>query len=111
MPDLQAFTSAVQVGLGHYLGLGAVLFTIGVLGVMFRRNALVMFMSVELLLTAVNLSLISFSRFLDDMHGHVFVLFVLAVAAAEAGVGLAILVEIFRKRDSVDVDEFRQLME
>lgn len=111
MPDLQALTSAVQVGLGHYLGLGAILFAIGVLGVMFRRNALVMFMSVELMLTAVNLSLISFSRFLDDMHGHVFVLFVLAVAAAEAGVGLAILVEIFRKRDTVDVDEFRQLME
>jgi len=105
MPDLTALTNAVQVGLGHYLGLSAILFSIGVLGVVFRRNALVMFMSVELMLTAVNLSLISFSRYMDDMHGHVFVLFVLAVAAAEAGVGLAILVEIFRKRDTVDVDE------
>ena len=89
----------------------AILFTIGVLGVLLRRNVIVVFMSVELMLTAVNLSLISFSRAMGDMHGHVFVLFIFAVAAAEAGIGLAILVEIFRKRDSVDVDEFRQLME
>lgn len=111
MPDLSTLAPAVEVGLNHYLGLAAILFTIGVMGVVFRRNALIMFMSVELMLTAVNLSLIAFSRAMDDMHGHVFVLFIFAVAAAEAGVGLAILVEIFRKRDSVDVDEFRQLME
>jgi len=111
MPDLSSFAPAVEVGLNHYLGLSAILFTIGTLGVIFRRNALIMFMSVELMLTAVNLSLIAFSRAMGDMHGHVFVLFIFAVAAAEAGIGLAILVEIFRKRDSVDVDEFRQLME
>lgn len=111
MPDLQALGDSLQVGLTHYLSLSVLLFSIGVLGVIFRRNALVMFMSVELMLTAVNLSLISFSRYLDDLNGHVLVLFVLAVAAAEAGVGLAILVEIFKKRDTVDVDEFRQLME
>lgn len=111
MPDPSAMMPAVEVGLNHYLGLGAILFTIGTLGVIFRRNALIMFMSVELMLTAVNLSLIAFSRAMGDLHGHVFVLFIFAVAAAEAGVGLAILVEIFRKRESVDVDEFRQLME
>ena len=111
MPDLATIDQAVQVGLGHYLSLSAILFSIGVVGVIFRRNALVMFMSVELMLSSVNLSLIAFSRYLDDLNGHVFVLFIFAVAAAEAGVGLAILVEIFRKRDSVDVDEFRQLME
>jgi NADH-quinone oxidoreductase subunit K len=107
MPEL----SLPTVGLGHYLALSGVLFTIGMLGVVFRRNALIMFMSIELMLTAVNLSFLAFSRARVDHTGHVFVLFVLAVAAAEAAVGLAILVELFRKRDSVDVDEFRELME
>ena len=111
MPELSALAPAIEVGLNHYLGLSAILFTIGTLGVIFRRNALIMFMSIELMLTGVNLSLIAFSRAFGDMHGHVFVLFIFAVAAAEAGIGLAILVEIFRKRDSVDVDEYRQLME
>ena len=111
MPDLTALQDSLTVGLEHYLVLSAILFSIGVLGVVLRRNALIMFMSVELMLTAVNLSFLSFSRYLNDLQGNVFVLFVLAVAAAEAGVGLAILVEIFRKRETVDVDEFRQLME
>ena len=111
MPDLSSLGSVVEVGLNHYLGLSAILFTIGTMGVIFRRNAVIMFMSVELMLTGVNLSLIAFSRAMGDLNGHVFVLFIFAVAAAEAGVGLAILVEIFRKRDTVDVDEFRQLME
>jgi NADH-quinone oxidoreductase subunit K len=101
----------LTVGLNHYLLLSALLFVIGTAGVIFRRNALVMFMSIELMLTAVNLSILAFSRYLGDHTGHVLVLFVLAVAAAEAAVGLAILVEIFRKRDTVDVDRFRQLME
>ncbi len=107
MPD----PGTLSVGLTHYLWLSAILFGIGVVGVVLRRNALVMFLSIELMLTAVNLSFVAFSRELGDMQGHVFVLFVFAVAAAEAGVGLAILVEIFRKRDSVDTDDFRQLME
>jgi NADH-quinone oxidoreductase subunit K len=102
---------ALNVSLEHYLALSGILFFIGVAGVVLRRNALVMFMSVELMLTAVNLSFLAFSRQRADVQGHVFVLFVLAVAAAEAGVGLAILVELFRKRDSVDVDDYRQLME
>lgn len=101
----------LTVSLGHYLTVSAVLFFIGVAGVVFRRNAVVMFMSIELMLAAVSLSFLAFSRQLDDMAGHVFVLFILAVAAAEAGVGLAILVELFRKRDTVDVDEYRDLME
>jgi NADH-quinone oxidoreductase subunit K len=107
MPDL----SGLQVSLAHYLVVSAILFFIGVAGVILRRNALVMFLSIELMLAAVSLSFLAFSRQLDDMEGHVFVLFIFAVAAAEAGVGLAILVELFRKRDTVDVDEYRQLME
>ncbi len=101
----------MQIGLNHYLILSALLFAIGVAGVIFRRNALVMFLSIELMLTGANISILAFSRYLGDHTGHVLVLFVLAVAAAEAAVGLAILVEIFRKRDTVDVDHFRQLME
>lgn len=101
----------LTVGLNHYLLLAAMLFVIGTAGVIFRRNAVVMFMSIELMLTSVNLSILAFSRYLGDHTGHVLVLLVFAVAAAEAAVGLAILVEIFRKRDTVDVDRFRQLME
>ncbi len=101
----------MSIGLNHYLILSALLFAIGVAGVIFRRNALVMFLSIELMLTGANVSILAFSRYLGDHTGHVLVLFVLAVAAAEAAVGLAILVEIFRKRDTVDVDHFRQLME
>ena len=101
----------MSIGLNHYLILSALLFAIGMAGVIFRRNALVMFLSIELMLTGANVSILAFSRYLGDHTGHVLVLFVLAVAAAEAAVGLAILVEIFRKRDTVDVDHFRQLME
>ena len=99
------------IGLNHYLVVSVLLFLIGIAGVVFRRNALVMFMSIELMLTAVNVSVLAYSRFLLDHTGHVLVLLVLAVAAAEVAVGLAILVEIFRKRDTVDVDRFRHLME
>ncbi len=107
MPDL----TTLHVHLGHYLTLSAILFFIGVSGVVFRRNAIIMFMSIELMLTAVNLTFLAVSRQLGDHQGHVFVLFALAVAAAEAGVGLAILVEIFKRRGSIDVDDFRKLME
>ncbi len=100
-----------SVGLNHYLLLSAVLFSVGVAGVIFRRNAIIMFMSIELMLSAVNVTILAFSRYLGDHTGHVLVLFVFGVAAAEAAVGLAILVELFRKRDTIDVDRFRQLME
>jgi len=99
------------VGLGHYLSLATILFSIGVLGVILRRNALILFMSVELMLASVNLSFLAFARQHGDHEGHVMVLFALAVAAAEAAVGLAILVELYRKRDSVDIDEYRELSE
>ncbi len=88
-----------------YLVLSAVLFCIGVAGVLTRRNALIIFMSVELMLNAANLALVAFSRFLPDVSGQVFVFFVMAVAAAEVAVGLAIIVVIFRQKESVDIDK------
>ena len=87
-----------------YVLVSAVLFTIGVVGVLVRRNALVVFMSIELMLNAVNLSLASFARQYGHANGQVFVLFVLAVAAAEVAVGLAIIISVFRHRDSIDLD-------
>jgi NADH-quinone oxidoreductase subunit K len=92
-----------------YLILSAVLFTLGVVGVLIRRNALVMIMSVELMLNAVNLTLITYSRFLGNVDGQVFVLLVMAVAAAEVAVGLAIIVSFYRHRETVDVDEMNSL--
>jgi NADH-quinone oxidoreductase subunit K len=89
--------------------LSAVLFSIGALGVLFRKNAIIMFMSIELMLNSVNLLLVAFSTFHNDPSGQVFVFFVMAVAAAEVAVGLAILVTIFRNVHSVDIDELRSL--
>jgi len=91
--------------LTHYLLLSAVLFCIGVAGVLTRRNALIIFMSVELMLNAANLTFIAYSRFLHNVDGQVFVFFVMAVAAAEVAVGLAIIVTIFRQKESVDIDQ------
>lgn len=89
----------------YFLVLSAVLFTLGAIGVLIRRNALVMFMSVELMLNAVNLTLITYSRFLDNLTGQVFVLVVMAVAAAEVAVGLAIVISFHRHKDTADVDQ------
>jgi NADH-quinone oxidoreductase subunit K len=89
--------------------LAALLFTIGVVGVLVRRSALVIFMSIELMLNAVNLSFVAFSRQHGSMDGQIFVFFVMAVAAAEVAVGLAILIAIFRNRDTASVDEVRLL--
>jgi NADH-quinone oxidoreductase subunit K len=94
-----------MVPASYYLVLSAVLFTIGVVGVLIRRNALVVFMSVEMMLNAANLTLITYSRFLGDVQGQVFVLLVIAVAAAEVAVGLAIVVALFRHKATTDVDE------
>ena len=88
-----------------FLVLAAILFTIGVVGVVFRRNALIMLMSIELMLNAANLTLLAFARANHDPKGHAFAFFIIAVAAAEAAVGLAIVVGIFRNRRSVNVDE------
>ncbi|HEX9056717.1 MAG TPA: NADH-quinone oxidoreductase subunit NuoK [Ktedonobacterales bacterium] len=92
-----------------YLIVSALLFTIGAAGVLVRRNPLVMFMSIELMLNAVNLSLMTFAHFLNSVDGWMFVFLVLTVAAAEVVVGLAIIVSIFRSRHEIDVDELNSL--
>ena len=94
----------MAVGLTHYLVVSAILFSLGVVGVLVRRNAIVIFMSIELMLNAVNLSFVALSRYLQVADGQVFVFFVMVVAAAEAVVGLAIIISIFRHQESVDVD-------
>ncbi len=99
----------MDVPLDWYLGLSAVLFTIGVLGVLLRRNVIVVFMSIELMLNAVNLTLVALSQFMGDVTGQVLVFFVISVAAAEAAVGLAIVIALFRKRVTVNVDELNLL--
>ena len=88
-----------------YLILSAILFTLGAAGVLIRRNALVMFMSIEMMLNAVNLTLITYSRLLENVEGQVFVLLVMAVAAAEVAVGLAIVVAYYRHKETTDVDD------
>jgi NADH-quinone oxidoreductase subunit K len=93
------------IPLSYYLGLSAILFTIGVAGVLTRRNAIVVFMCIELMLNAVNLSLVAFSSTLGDVTGQALVFFVMAVAAAEAAVGLAIVIALFRNRLTVNIDE------
>ena len=90
-----------------YLSLSAVLFTIGVLGVLLRRNVIVVLLSVELMLNAVNLTLVAFSQAFGDVDGQILVFFVMSVAAAEAAVGLAIVIALFRNKLTVNVDEIR----
>jgi NADH-quinone oxidoreductase subunit K len=97
------------VPLQAYLILSAALFTIGVIGVLIRRNALIIFMAIELMLNAVNLSFVAFSRFLDSMDGQIIVFFVMAVAAAEVALGLAIIIALYRNKESVNVDEINLL--
>jgi NADH-quinone oxidoreductase subunit K len=92
-----------------FLMLSGVLFTIGVIGVLSRRNAIVVFMSIELMLNSVNLTFITLSRFLQSMDGVIFAFFVMAVAAAEAAVGLAIFVMIYRSKETVNIDEINLL--
>jgi NADH-quinone oxidoreductase subunit K len=98
-----------MVPLSHYLILSAILFGLGVLGVLVRRNGIVIFMCIELMLNAVNLTFVAFSRFFQALDGQVFVFFVMTVAAAEAAVGLAIIIAIFRHKESVDVDDVNLL--
>ena len=99
-----------MIGLGHYLAVGAILFTLGVLGIFInRKNVIVILMSVELILLSVNLNFVAFSSFLNDIVGQVFAMFVLTVAAAEAAIGLAILVVYFRNRGTIAVDDARQM--
>ncbi|HEX7075235.1 MAG TPA: NADH-quinone oxidoreductase subunit NuoK [Hyphomicrobiaceae bacterium] len=94
------------VGLGHYLTVAALLFTLGIFGVFLnRKNVIIMLMSIELMLLAVNINLVAFSYYLGDLVGQVFALFVLTVAAAESAIGLAIVVVFFRNRGSIAVDD------
>jgi NADH-quinone oxidoreductase subunit K len=93
----------------HYLVLSAALFTIGVLGVMLRRNVIIIFMSIELMLNAVNINLAAFSQQWQNAIGQVFAIFVIAVAAAEAAVGLGIILAFFRNKDTLNVDEMNTL--
>ncbi len=94
-----------MISLSSYLILSAALFTVGVLGFMLRRNIIVIFMSIELMLNAANLAFIAFSRYLNSMDGQIFVFFVMSVAAAEAAVGLAIIMAVFRTKETVNADE------
>jgi len=95
-----------MIGLSHYLTVAAILFTIGVLGIFLnRRNVILMLMAIELILLAVNINLVAFSAFLGDVTGQIMAMFVLTVAAAEAAIGLAILVIFFRRRGSIAVDD------
>jgi NADH-quinone oxidoreductase subunit K len=96
----------MSVGLAHYLTVAAILFTIGVFGIFVnRRNVIVILMAIELILLAVNINLVAFSSYLQDVTGQIFAMFVLTVAAAEAAVGLAILVTFFRNRGDISVDQ------
>jgi NADH-quinone oxidoreductase subunit K len=99
----------MQVPIEYYLILSAFMFTVGIVGVLTRRNAIVVFMSIELMLNSANLTLITFSSFLGDAAGQLFVFFVMAVAAAEAAVGLAIIIAIFRNKLTVNIDEINIL--
>ena len=99
----------MSLAAGWYLGLAAVLFAIGAIGLLVRRNVLVMFMCIELMLNAVNLTFVTFSRTLNDIAGQASVFFVMVVAAAEVTVGLGIVVAVFRRRSSTSVDEMNEL--
>ena len=96
----------LEIGLSHYLWLASILFTLGIFGIFLnRKNVIVILMSIELMLLAVNINFVAFSHFLNDLVGQVFAMFVLTVAAAEAAIGLAILVVYFRNRGTIEVED------
>ena len=98
-----------MIPIDYYIVLSAILFTIGVVGVLIRRNALIIFMSIELMLNAANLVIVAFSSVFQSFSGQIFVFFVIAVAAAEVAVGLALIVEIFKSKRSIDVDQMSSM--
>jgi NADH-quinone oxidoreductase subunit K len=98
-----------MVPTGYYVGLSAILFVLGVIGVLTRRNAIIVFMSIELMLNSANLAFVAFARQFQEYTGQVFVFFVMTVAAAEVAVGLALIVTIFRNKHSINMDEVNQL--
>ena len=97
------------ISVNYYIGLSAILFILGALGVLVRRNALVIFMSIELMLNAANLAFVAFASVNDLLSGQIFVFFIMTVAAAEVAVGLALIVSIFRTKNSIDVDQINLL--
>jgi NADH-quinone oxidoreductase subunit K len=97
------------IPLGHYLVVSAILFAIGIYGILTRRNALLLLLSIELILNAANLSFVAFSRFSGDLSGQVFVFFIMTVAACEVTVGLAIVILLFRSRETLDLDKINLL--
>ncbi len=97
------------IGTGHYLVLGAALFLIGTLGVLIRRNLVILLMSIELMMNGVNVNLIAFSQMWGDVHGQIFGIFIIAIAVAEAAIGLGILIALFRNKMSVQADEMEIL--
>ncbi|MGD8553936.1 MAG: NADH-quinone oxidoreductase subunit NuoK [Anaerolineales bacterium] len=99
----------MNVPTSYVLALSALMFVMGALGVLLRRNAIVLFMSVELMLNSANLAFIAFARSMNDVAGHVFVFFIIAVAAAEVAVGLALIVTIFRTKKSIDIDQISSM--
>jgi NADH-quinone oxidoreductase subunit K len=99
----------MNVGLEHYLVVSVLLFCLGLLGVIVRRNLLVIYMSLELMLNAANLALVAFSRYTDSLDGQVFVFFIITVAAAEVSVGLALIVALYRKRQTAHVEDLATL--
>ena len=103
-------TATVGVGLSHYLTVSAILFTIGIFGIFLnRKNLIVIMMSIELMLLAVNINLVAFSSFLNDLVGQIFTMLVLTVAAAEAAIGLAIVVVFYRNRRSIEVEDINTM--
>jgi NADH-quinone oxidoreductase subunit K len=107
---MENITQAIQgIPLNHYILLSSIIFSIGVVGVLIRRNAIVIFMSVELMLNAVNLLLTAFSAYRGDAAGQVFVFFIMALAAAEVAVGLAIIVMVYRNTNSADINVLNKL--
>ena len=103
------FRSQVIVPVEHVVILSLIIFSIGILGVLIRKNAIIIFMSIELMLNAVNLSLVGFSRYYNSVDGQVFVFLVMTLAAAEVAVGLAIIVSLFRNKQTINIDEINIL--
>ena len=100
----------IEIGLGHYLTLGAIIFSLGTLGIFLnRKNVIVILMSLELILLAVNINLVSFSIYLQDITGQIFTMLILTVAAAEAAIGLAIIVSYYRNKGSIRVEEIDEM--
>tara|TARA_Y100001936_G_C15848035_1_gene545688 strand:- start:375 stop:686 length:312 start_codon:yes stop_codon:yes gene_type:complete len=100
----------IEIGIGHYLTLGAIIFLIGIVGIFLnRKNVIVILMSIELILLSVNINLVSFSVYMNDISGQIFTLFILTVAAAEAAIGLAIIVVYYRNSGTIRVEEIEKL--